>query len=79
MDDRAAGAIMILVSIMIVLIYIYLVFMPPPVTVLGDPIDIFTLKLMGLIALAAIFGLVSWIGYTLITSPRPELEEQGED
>ena len=81
MDDRVAGAVMIAVSIIVMLTYIYLVFTPPPITVMGDPIDIFTLKVMGLVALATIFGLLSWIGYTLITSPRPEPEELdgGED
>ena len=77
MDDRTAGAVMITISIVVMLAYIYLVFTPPPITVMGDPIDIFTLKVMGLIALATIFGLLSWIGYTLITSPRPEPEELG--
>ncbi len=78
-SDRAAGALIILVSVAIVLLYIYLVFFPPPVAIAGDPIDLFTLKVMGLVALLVIFGLLSWIGYTLLTSPRPRIEELEEE
>lgn len=78
-SDRVAGIILILVSIIIITVYIILEFFPPDITVFGDPIDIFVLKVMGLIALILIFGLLSWIGYTLIKSPRPGIREIAGD
>jgi len=69
-SDRLVGLLMIIVSVIVILAYILLVFFPPPGTILGTPIDIFVLKVMGLIALLTIFGLIAWIGYTLLSSPR---------
>ncbi|MEB3774334.1 MAG: hypothetical protein GSR86_05350 [Desulfurococcales archaeon] len=69
-SDRLVGLLMIMISVVVVASYIVLVFFPPPGTILGSPIDIFVLKVMGLIALLTIFGLIAWIGYTLLSSPR---------
>jgi len=76
--DQAIGLIILIVSIAVIIIYGWLVFRPPTVYVLGVPIDIFVLKLTGFIAVAGIFGIVAWIGYTLATTPPPKPIEELE-
>ncbi|MET1102155.1 MAG: transcriptional regulator [Pyrodictiaceae archaeon] len=77
-SDRLIGALLIIVSVVVVIVYGWLVFAPPDIKVLGDKIDIFVLKLTGFIAIAGIFGILGWIGYTLATTPPPKPIEEIE-
>jgi len=76
--DQVIGGILVIVSIVVILIYGWLVFLPPKMTLLGMPIDMFMLKLTGFIAVLGVFGILSWIGYTLATTPPPKPIEEIE-
>jgi predicted DNA-binding transcriptional regulator len=71
--DQAIGATLLAISIIIIIAYIYLMFFPP---LAGA--DIILLKLTGTIAVAAIFAILAWIGYTLATTPPPKPIEEIE-
>ncbi len=71
--DNVIGAGILVVSIAVIAIYIWLIFFPP---LMG--LDIFILKLTGSVAVAGIFGILAWIGYTLATTPPPKPIEEIE-
>jgi predicted DNA-binding transcriptional regulator len=48
-------------------VYVWLVFFPP---IAGA--DLLLLKLTGSVAVAGVFGILAWIGYTLATTPPAE-------
>ncbi|MCS6785185.1 MAG: transcriptional regulator [Candidatus Caldarchaeum sp.] len=69
--DQTLGALLLVASIAGIIVYGWAVFLPP---IAG--IDILVLKLTGFAAVAAILGIIAWIGYTLATTPPPKpLEE----
>ena len=78
--DQAIGTALLVISIIVIIVYGWLVFLPPDWTVpgLNIPIDLFMLKLTGFIAVAGIFGILGWIGYTLATTPPPKPIEEIE-
>lgn len=59
-NDRTVGALLLIGGVLGIVIYFWLLF---------SPYDILILKLTAGIAVAAIFGILSWIGYTLATTP----------
>jgi len=71
--DKLIGAVMLAGSIAVVLIYIWLVWCPP-----WEGLDIVMLKLTGTVAVSAVFGILAWIGYTLLTTPPPKPIEEIE-
>jgi predicted DNA-binding transcriptional regulator len=71
--DQLIGTALMAVSLIIIIAYIWLVFFPPIIN-----IDIFILKLTGTVAITAIFAILSWIGYTLATTPPPKPIEEIE-
>jgi predicted DNA-binding transcriptional regulator len=71
--DRILGAGLATVSIAVILVYIWLVFFPP-----FTGIDVLLLKLTGSVAVAGLFGILAWIGYTLATTPPPKPIEEIE-
>ena len=71
--DQVIGASLMVVSIAVILIYVWLLFFP-----FAAGIDILVLKLTGVIAVAAVFGILAWIGYTLATTPPPKPIEEIE-
>lgn len=71
--DVVIGALMLVVSVAVIVAYIWLVFFPPV-----NGIDILVLKLTGAVAVAGVFGILAWIGYTLATTPAPSFEEPGK-
>jgi len=71
--DNVIGTGILVVSIAVIAIYIWLIFFPP---LMG--LDIFILKLTGSVAVAGIFGILAWIGYTLATTPPPKPIEEIE-
>ncbi|MCX8202005.1 MAG: transcriptional regulator [Candidatus Caldarchaeum sp.] len=69
--DQTLGALLLVASIAGIIVYGWAVFLPP-----FAGIDILVLKLTGFAAVAAILGIIAWIGYTLATTPPPKpLEE----
>jgi len=71
--DNVIGTGILVVSIAVIVIYIWLIFFPP---LIG--LDLFILKLTGSVAVAGIFGILAWIGYTLATTPPPKPIEEIE-
>lgn len=71
--DQAIGLLLLGVSVIIIIAYIWLVFFPPM-----HGADIFILKLTGSIAIAGVFAILGWIGYTLATTPPPKPIEEIE-
>lgn len=76
--DQVVGAGLIAVSIAVIVVYVWLMFFPP-----WAGVDLIVLKLTGAIAVAGVFGILAWIGYTLATTPPPkpieEIEKELED
>lgn len=71
--DQALGSLLLVISIIIIIAYTWLVFFPP---MYGA--DIFLLKLTGTVAVAGVFAILGWIGYTLATTPPPKPIEEIE-
>ena len=71
--DNIIGALILVASIAVIAIYIWLTFFPPL-----TGLDIFILKLTGSVAVAGVFGILAWIGYTLATTPPPKPIEEIE-
>ncbi|MEM3123960.1 MAG: transcriptional regulator [Nitrososphaerota archaeon] len=71
--DRQLGGLILAGSIVGIVAYGWLVFLPP---LAG--LDLIVLKLTGFIAVAGILGILSWIGYTLATTPPPKSVEEIE-
>jgi len=65
--DNVIGAAILIASIVVIAVYIWLTFLPPLAGV-----DLLVLKLTGSVAVAAVFGILAWIGYTLATTPPPK-------
>ncbi|MEM1990244.1 MAG: transcriptional regulator [Candidatus Bathyarchaeia archaeon] len=65
--DQVLGGGLLICSLAIIIVYVWLIFYPP---IMG--IDIFILKITGALAVSGIFGILAWIGYTLVTTPAPK-------
>ena len=68
--DQAIGWTLAIVSVIIIILYGYGVF--------ATSYDMALLKLTGFIAVAGVFGILAWIGYTLATTPPPKPIEEIE-
>jgi predicted DNA-binding transcriptional regulator len=68
--DQVVGVVLILVSISIIVGYGWLLFFTEWALLL--------IQLTLMIAVAAVFGVVAWIGYTLATTPPPKPIEEIE-
>ncbi|MEM1570217.1 MAG: transcriptional regulator [Thermoproteota archaeon] len=66
--DQAVEALLCVGSISGILAYGWLVF--------ASEWAMLILQLTGFIAVAAVLGILSWIGYTLATTPTPKLIEK---
>ena len=71
--DQVLGSVLLVASAIIIIAYIWLVFFPP---LAGA--DIFLLKLTGAVAVAGVFAILAWIGYTFATTPPPKPIEEIE-
>lgn len=71
--DRQLGGLILAGSLAGIIVYGWLVFLPP---LAG--LDMIVLKLTGFVAVAGILGIISWIGYTLATTPPPKTVEEIE-
>jgi len=71
--DNVIGSVILVASIAVIAVYVWLIFFPPLAGV-----DLFLLKLTGSVAVAGVFGILAWIGYTLATTPPPKPIEEIE-
>ncbi|MEM1619466.1 MAG: transcriptional regulator [Fervidicoccaceae archaeon] len=67
--DRVIGFSLIAVSVLVVFFYIYALF---------TEYALIVLKLTAAVAVAGVFGILAWIGYTLATTPPPKPVEEIE-
>jgi len=68
--DQVVGAALALGSICAIIVYAWLVFF--------TQWAFLVLKLTGFVAIAGVFGILAWIGYTLATTPPPKPIEEIE-
>jgi len=68
--DQVIGVGLLAVSILVIVVYGWLVFF--------TEYAILLLQLTGFIAVAGVFGILGWIGYTLATTPPPKPIEEIE-
>ncbi len=69
-SDKVLGVLLMVVSAVVIVVYGYLVFF--------TSYSELVLRLTGFIAVAGVFGLLGWIGYTLATTPPPKPIEEIE-
>jgi len=62
--DQAIGLILLIVGALGILVYGWLVFL--------TEWSMVVLELTGFVAVAAVLAIVSWIGYTMATTPPPK-------
>ncbi len=68
--DQIIGSALLVVSIIVIIVYGYILF--------ATRFSIALLKITGMVAVAAVFGILGWIGYTLATTPPPKPIEEIE-
>nr|KJR73121.1 MAG: transcriptional regulator [Thermoproteus sp. AZ2] len=68
--DRVVGAGLVVVGVVGILLYGWLVFFSPWQT--------FILQLTAFVVVAAVLGILAWVGYTLATTPPPKPIEEIE-
>ena len=68
--DQLIGVGLVSLSILIIVLYGWLVFF--------TDWSFLVLKITGFVAIAGVFGIVAWIGYTLATTPPPKPIEEIE-
>jgi len=68
--DQAIGVLLLFVGVIGIVIYGWLVFL--------SQWSILVLQLTGFAAVAAVLVIISWIGYTLATTPPPKPIEEIE-
>jgi predicted DNA-binding transcriptional regulator len=68
--DKAIGVGLVAVGMIGILLYGWLVFF--------SPWRIFMLQLTASMAVAAVFGILAWVGYALATTPPPKPIEEIE-
>ncbi len=68
--DQIIGGGLLVISIVVIVLYGYIVFFTEWSTLL--------LQITGFVAVAGVFGILAWIGYTLATTPPPKPIEEIE-
>ncbi|MEZ0248039.1 MAG: transcriptional regulator [Thermoproteus sp.] len=68
--DKAVGLALMALSVIVIIVYAWLVFL--------TKYDIAVLKVTAFLAVAAIFGILGWVGYALATTPPPKPIEEIE-
>lgn len=74
-SDRAIGAALVAVGVIVIVFYAIALFAPDTI---HPGIDKLLIKLTVFIAVAAVMGILAWIGYTLATTPPPKPIEEIE-
>lgn len=65
-NDKALGALIMVVSIIVIIVYAYLDIVYP----------LILLQVTAFIVVAVLLGVLAWIGYTLLTTPAPKPVEE---
>jgi predicted DNA-binding transcriptional regulator len=73
--DQLIGVALMVVSGAVIAVYTWLLFFPPPG---WGWVPEMLLKITAWVAVAGVFGLLGWIGYTLATTPPPKPIEEIE-
>lgn len=68
--DQVIGSLLLAVSVLVIAVYGWLVF--------ATEYYLLMLKLTGFVAVAGVFAILAWIGYTLATTPPPKPVEEIE-
>ncbi|AEA13357.1 transcription regulator containing HTH domain-like protein [Thermoproteus uzoniensis 768-20] len=68
--DKAVGIGLLILSVLVIVVYAWLVFL--------TKYDIVVLKATAFLAVAAVFGILGWVGYALATTPPPKPIEEIE-
>jgi len=68
--DQVIGYLLLVVSVVVIVVYGWLVFM--------SEYSLLILQITGFVAVAGVFGILAWIGYTLATTPPPKPIEEIE-
>lgn len=68
--DQAIGYLLLAVSAIVIVVYGWLVFL--------SEYSLLILQITGFVAVAGVFGILAWIGYTLATTPPPKPIEEIE-
>lgn len=68
--DQIIGYLLLIVSAVVIVVYGWLVFL--------TEYALLVLQLTGFIAVAGVFSILAWIGYTLATTPPPKPIEEIE-
>jgi len=68
--NRAIGVGLMAVGVIGILLYGWLMFF--------SPWQVFILQLTAFVAVAAVFGILAWVGYALATTPPPKPIEEIE-
>lgn len=71
--DQLVGSGLLALSVVVIIVYAWILFWPPRIHW-----DIYLLKITGFVAVAGVFGILGWIGYTLATTPPPKPIEEIE-
>jgi hypothetical protein len=67
--NRTTGAALLVIAIVAFIVYAYFL--------LGSPYSMIILQLTVLGAVAILLTVLGWIGYTMLTAPRPEDKPTG--
>ena len=68
--DQVIGALILVASVIWIIVYGWILFFTEWTTLL--------LQITGFVAVAAVLGILAWIGYTLATTPPPKPIEEVE-
>jgi len=71
-SDRATGGILLIIGIVGILLYGWLLFF------YNEGMTTLILQLTAFLGIAMILAIISWIGYTMATTPPPEPLDIGE-
>lgn len=77
-NDRVVGAIMMLISIVAILFYVYSLFINPEAKILDTTLYDITVRMTIMFAALGFFGILAWVGFTLLTTPPPKPIEEIE-
>ncbi len=79
--DQIVGVALMVVSAIVIIVYALLMFgpyIPTLSTVFTQSVSLIALQVTAFIAIAVVFGILAWIGYTLATTPPPKPIEEIE-
>jgi predicted DNA-binding transcriptional regulator len=76
-SDKAIGIALLVIGVLVILFYAFALF-APSVIGLNEEFSMLLVKITVFVAVAAVMGILAWIGYTLATTPPPKPIEEIE-